>query len=106
PSPGLTDPPRAPAGCPAIPAQEVGGHLEENAPAVGQPRDAQVITESGRQSRVAPHGRVRIDRFSACLPTPPIRRGVDLAAASLSFLPGIGSSNSRCPSIRLLAFFD
>src|SRR5262249_41908437 len=41
----------------------------ENAPAVGQPRDAQVITESGRQSRVAPHGRVSIDRFSACLPT-------------------------------------
>jgi hypothetical protein len=33
-----------------IPAQEVGGRLEENAPAVGQPRDAQAITESGEHS--------------------------------------------------------
>jgi hypothetical protein len=44
-----------------IPAREVGGHPEENALAVGQPRDAQVITESGRQSRVAPHGPASID---------------------------------------------
>ena len=38
--PGLADPHRAPAGCRAIPAQEVGGHREENALALGQPRDA------------------------------------------------------------------
>jgi hypothetical protein len=44
-----------------IPAREVGGHPEENALAVGQPRDAQVITESGRQSRVAPHGPASIN---------------------------------------------
>jgi hypothetical protein len=43
----LADPQRALAGCRAIPAQEAGGHLEENAPAVGQPRAAQVIIESG-----------------------------------------------------------
>ena len=49
--PGLVDPHRAPAGCRAIPAQEVGGHLEENAPAVGRPRDAQV-TERLRDSLV------------------------------------------------------
>jgi hypothetical protein len=47
-SPVLADPQRPPAGCRAIPAQEIGGHLEENAPAVGQPRAAQAITESGR----------------------------------------------------------
>jgi hypothetical protein len=47
PSPVLADPQRALAGCRAIPAQEVGGHLEENAPAVGQPRDAQVISAAG-----------------------------------------------------------
>ena len=35
------------AGCRAIPAQEVGGHREGNAPALGQPRDAQAITEGG-----------------------------------------------------------
>src|SRR6516225_417872 len=45
--PGLADPHRALAGYRTIPAQEVGGHREENAPALGQPRDAQVITESG-----------------------------------------------------------
>src|SRR5262249_53148462 len=33
----------------AIPAQDVGGHPEENAPAVGQPRDAQAITERLRE---------------------------------------------------------
>jgi len=44
----LADPHRARVGYRKIPAQEVGGHLEENAPAVGQPRDAQVITNSGQ----------------------------------------------------------
>jgi hypothetical protein len=44
--PALVDPHRAPAGYRAIPAQDVGGRREENAPAVGQPRDAQAITES------------------------------------------------------------
>jgi hypothetical protein len=48
--PAVGFPHRAPAGCRAIPAQEVGGHLEENAPALGQPRDAQAITESGEHS--------------------------------------------------------
>jgi len=43
--PALANPHRAPAGCRAIPAQEVGGHREENAPALGQPRDAQAFTE-------------------------------------------------------------
>ena len=33
------------AGYRAIPTQDVGGRREENAPAVGQPRDAQAITE-------------------------------------------------------------
>ena len=47
--PGLADPHRAPAGCHAIPAQEVGGHPEESAPAVGQPRAAQAITERLRE---------------------------------------------------------
>ncbi len=50
--PGQADPHRAPEGYRAIPAQEVGGHLEGNAPAVGQPCDAQAITESGGQSPV------------------------------------------------------
>ena len=36
----LADPHRAPAGYRKIPAQEVGGLLEENAPALGQLRDA------------------------------------------------------------------
>src|SRR6516225_6898177 len=48
PSPALADPQRALAGCRAIPAQEAGGHLEENAPGVGQPRAAQVIENGGR----------------------------------------------------------
>jgi hypothetical protein len=43
--PALVDPRRAPAGYRTIPAQDVGGRREENAPAVGQPRDAQAITE-------------------------------------------------------------
>ena len=58
----LADPQRAPAGYRTIPAQDVGGRLGENAPAVGQPRDAQAITESvalmaGRDSQRndAPH---------------------------------------------------
>jgi hypothetical protein len=50
----LAGPQRAPAGCRAIPAQEVGGHPGENAPAVGRPPAAQAITESGRQSRRGP----------------------------------------------------
>jgi len=58
-SPAMVDPQRAPAGCRVIPAQEVGGHLEENAPAHGPPRDAQVITECDRQSRVAPLTAIR-----------------------------------------------
>jgi hypothetical protein len=33
-----------------MPAQDVGGRREENAPAVGQPRDAQAITDSGGHS--------------------------------------------------------
>jgi hypothetical protein len=41
----LVDPHQAPAGYRAIPAQDVGGRREENAPVVGQPRDAQAITE-------------------------------------------------------------
>ena len=32
-----------------IPAQDVGGRREENAPAVGQPRDAPAITERLRE---------------------------------------------------------
>ncbi len=44
--PGLADPQRAPAGYRTIPALVDGGHLGENALAVGQPRDAQAITES------------------------------------------------------------
>jgi hypothetical protein len=35
----------APADYRAIPAQDDGGRLEESAPALGQPRDAQAITE-------------------------------------------------------------
>ena len=46
--PGLADLHRAPAGCRAIPAQEDGRRREENAPALGQPRDAQVITEGSQ----------------------------------------------------------
>ena len=45
PPPASVAPHLAPAGCRVIPAQEVGGRLEENAPAVGQLRDAQAITE-------------------------------------------------------------
>ena len=56
----MADPQRAPVGCRVIPAQEVGGHLKENAPAVGLPRDAQAITD-GSQSRVALHGLASID---------------------------------------------
>jgi Raf kinase inhibitor-like YbhB/YbcL family protein len=43
-------PHRAPADYRIIRAQEVGGHLEENAPAVGQPRDVQVITEGSQEN--------------------------------------------------------
>jgi hypothetical protein len=47
--PGLADPHRAPAGYRKIPAQEDGRRLEENAPALGRPRDAQAITERLRE---------------------------------------------------------
>ena len=38
----LADPHRARVGYRKIPAQDDGRRLQENAPAVGQPRDAQV----------------------------------------------------------------
>ena len=47
--PAVAFPHRAPAGYRPIPAREVGGRREENAPAVGQPRDAQAITERLRE---------------------------------------------------------
>ena len=55
--PALVDPHWASAGYRTIPAQDDGGHLEANAPALGQPRDAQAITEGGGKRRVtrAPH---------------------------------------------------
>ncbi len=43
--PGLADPHRAPADYRVIPARDDGRRREENAPALGQPRDAQPITE-------------------------------------------------------------
>jgi hypothetical protein len=43
--PASVDPHRAPAGYRAIPAQDVGGRREENAPVLGQPRDAQAIID-------------------------------------------------------------
>jgi hypothetical protein len=49
--PGLADPHRALAGYRAIPAQEVGGPLGENAPVVGQLRDA----KNAGQSRTTSH---------------------------------------------------
>jgi hypothetical protein len=52
--PALVDPHQAPAGYRAIPAQDDGGHQEENARAVGQPRDAQAITDSGGHSDFVP----------------------------------------------------
>jgi hypothetical protein len=45
--PAVGFPHLAPAGYRRVPAQDNGGRLQENAPAVGQRRDAQVITESG-----------------------------------------------------------
>jgi len=57
----LADPHRALAGYRTIPAQDDGGRLEENAPAVGQPRDAQAIIENGGQSRAPTHGPASID---------------------------------------------
>jgi len=45
--PGLVDPHPAGADYRAIPAQEVGGRLEENAPAVGQPRGALLLRVTG-----------------------------------------------------------
>jgi hypothetical protein len=61
PSPALADPRRAQAGCRAIPARDVGGRRKENAPVVGQPRDALAITESSGQSRAPSHGPAGID---------------------------------------------
>ena len=46
----LADPHRARVGYRKIPAQDDGRRLEENAPAVGQPRDAQAISESRDRS--------------------------------------------------------
>jgi hypothetical protein len=43
--PALVDPHRALAGYRSIPARDDGGRREENALAVGQPCDAQAITE-------------------------------------------------------------
>jgi hypothetical protein len=43
--PALVDPHRDPAGYRAIPARDDGGRREESAPALGQRRDAQAITE-------------------------------------------------------------
>src|SRR5215471_7474302 len=65
PSPVLADPQRARAGCRAIPAREVGGHLEGNAPALGRPRAVQAITESDGQSRAPPQGPASIDLSEA-----------------------------------------
>jgi hypothetical protein len=47
--PGLVDPHRDLAGYRAIPARDDGGRREESAPALGQPRDAQAITERLRE---------------------------------------------------------
>ena len=47
---GLVDPHPAGADYRAIAAQEVGCHLEQNAPALGRHRDAQAIIESGERS--------------------------------------------------------
>ncbi len=44
-SPGLVDPHPAGADYRAIPARADGGRREESAPALGQPHDAQAITE-------------------------------------------------------------
>jgi hypothetical protein len=52
--PALVDPHRGPAGYRAIPAQDDGGRREESAPALGQPHDAQAITESGGQFSFPP----------------------------------------------------
>ena len=47
--PRLADPHRALADYRAIPAQDDGGRREENAPAFGQPHDAEAITERLRE---------------------------------------------------------
>jgi hypothetical protein len=57
--PAVGFPHLAPAGYRPIPALADGRRLEENAPAVGQPRDAQAIIESGEHkfaSRVMSDG--------------------------------------------------
>ena len=46
---GLADPHRALADYRKIPGQDDGRRREENAPALGQPRDAQAITERLRE---------------------------------------------------------
>ena len=45
----LADPHRAPVGYRKIPALDDGRRLEENAPALGQPRDARATTERLRE---------------------------------------------------------
>jgi hypothetical protein len=59
--PAVAFPHRAPAGYRTVPARDVGGRREENAPAVGQPRDVQAITKSGGHSRAPPHDPASID---------------------------------------------
>src|SRR5262245_24389048 len=74
-------------------------------------RRAAITDESGGPSRAPPHEPTSIDLKESSRSHPvfllrPLARAGDFAAASLSFLPGIGSSISRCPSIRFLPFFD
>ena len=47
--PAVAFPHLAPAGCRTIPARDNGGRPEENALALGQPRDVQVIIESDQR---------------------------------------------------------
>src|SRR5262249_45344723 len=84
PSPVLADPQRARAGCRAIPAREVGGHPEENAPALGQPRAVQAITESDGQSRAPPQGPASID-LSEGLCSQPCVRDLDVSFGPVLF---------------------
>ena len=67
--PGLADPHQALAGYRAVPAQDVGGRPEENAPVLGQPRDAQAITDRAGYS--SHQRRLRVANFTeiTLLPT-------------------------------------
>ena len=60
--PGLADPHRALAGYRTIPARDDGGRRGESAPALGQPRDAQAITESGVHSTLFSSATSLLDR--------------------------------------------